>query len=254
MKKWYPGKYLGRRLDSTSSMDSSTTSSGTGQQQGHTSLDDDGKWYPGKYLGRKKNDSSSSSPSGSGSASHSSGRPMSTSSRTGAGAGPGEDDHHQLICIGCRYGETPGIQARGILKNLYKEYRSNNPSVPLLPPARLYSLSYGSLYGEGDKSERCLRRVDGQSAHTAGYLEILNKSDYATAIRVCNGGSESLREHCRPSYFTGAPPSLSLCLSLSLSLQYSLSNVSSLSSNPPHLSLKLLCFIATLTPSSRPPP
>jgi hypothetical protein len=201
MKKWYPGKYLGRRMDSTS-LDVSTHSSTS------TPVDDDGKWYPGKYLGRKKTDSTS------GATGNNSGTSHGTSSGSGShrSISASEDEHHQLICIGCRYGETPGVQARGILKNLYKEYRSKNISVPLLLPARSYVLCYGSLYGEGDKSERCLRRVDGQPAHTAGYLEILNKSDYATAIRVCNGGSESLREHCRPSYFTGRALSLSLSL------------------------------------------
>jgi hypothetical protein len=178
--KWYPGKYMGRRPESMSSTTSSSSVSPT--KAGES---DDGKWYPGKFLGRKKKDLNGMDSSQRSSSSHV------------------DEEEHQLICIGCRYGETPGIQAKGLLKNLYKEYRSQNLNARILSPAKSYSLSYGSLYGEGDKSEKCLRRVDGQPAHDAGYFEILNKSDFATAIRVCNGGSESLREHCRPSYITG---------------------------------------------------
>lgn len=184
-KKWYPGKYLGRRPESMSSTSSSTGSPNKIANETVTSPDD-GKWYPGKYLGRKKKDSNGLDSS-----------QRSSSSRIA------DDEDNQLICLGCRFGETPGIQAKGLLKNLYKEYRSHNQNNRILPPAKVYTLSYGSLYRAGEKSEKCLRRVDGQAAHDAGYFEILNKSDFATAIRVCSGGSESLREHCRPSYITG---------------------------------------------------
>jgi hypothetical protein len=203
---------MGRRPESMSSTTSSSSVSPT--KAGES---DDGKWYPGKFLGRKKKDSNGMDSSQRSSSSHV------------------DEEEHQLICIGCRYGETPGIQAKGLLKNLYKEYRSQNLNARILSPAKSYSLSYGSLYGEGDKSEKCLRRVDGQPAHDAGYFEILNKSDFATAIRVCNGGSESLREHCRPSYITGMTLLfLSLLLLLFLLLLDPLS---------PHLSLPRLVVL-----------
>lgn len=106
------------------------------------------------------------------------------------------------------------------------------------------------MYGEGDKSERCLRRVDGQVAHSSGYFEILNKSDYVTAIRVCDGGSETLREHCRPSYFARNIPPLS---------PFSSPSSSPFSYNPSLITLPLTslivlpqqCLYTTFDPSIR---
>ena len=47
------------------------------------------------------------------------------------------------------------------------------------------------------------------TAHSSGYLEILNKSDYVCAVKLWawTGGEESLpsfmREACRPCYVSG---------------------------------------------------
>jgi hypothetical protein len=45
-------------------------------------------------------------------------------------------------------------------------------------------------------------REDGSAAHTAGYFELINKSDFVCCVRVFQGGSEPLREASLPSYTT----------------------------------------------------
>jgi hypothetical protein len=105
-------------------------------------------------------------------------------------------------CSGCRRGETPG---EGLLHTIERALNAEEGK-GRFPPAQPIPVRLGSLYGDNDS--RAVR-LDGEPAHRYGYFEIVNKSSEMMAVKLIEGGSDSLREICRPSYLAGKTSELS---------------------------------------------
>lgn len=133
----------------------------------------DSGWYPGKYLGRKN-----------------------PHSPTSSGAAITTASEGNRACLGCRLGETPNERLRALLKDLHMN-QERPTGLMERSPAPTIALVRGSLYGEGTKT---MQRTDGSPAHSEGYFELFNKSDFVCCLRVIPAGSETYREACRPSY------------------------------------------------------
>ena len=101
-------------------------------------------------------------------------------------------------CIGCRMGESPCERVKTILKDRYVHIMQARTEPR--PASTQVTLHKGSLYGQ---SSKVLQRTDGNDAHTSGYIEILNKGDFAFCIKMFTTLSDIYRESSRPSYICG---------------------------------------------------
>lgn len=100
-------------------------------------------------------------------------------------------------CVFCQRGETPG---ENIVRLIQTAIERKGDKVSIFPPAQPLSILRGSLYGDDDSRSI---RLDGKPSHNFGYFEIVNKSNEMAAFKVIQGGGDSMRELCRPAYFTG---------------------------------------------------
>jgi hypothetical protein len=185
---FYVGKYVGRKDPRRPSEAAACAETGAGAGAGaaggsaaaaapaQTSpvAKDAGFWF-GKYVGRPN-------PKAPKDAAHPPKRSIDDSSR---------------FCLGCRMGEAPCERVKTVLKDRYVKVMSAR-SAPR-PASESIAIHKGTLYGE----TKVMQRTDGREAHTSGYIEILNKGDFAFCVKMFTTESDIYRESSRPSYVSG---------------------------------------------------
>lgn len=100
-------------------------------------------------------------------------------------------------CGGCRRGETPGLQISEIRKLLQGEEKARFGTHGY-PISEQINLIRDSLYTE-------LSTTSGDTAHSSGYFELVNKSEDMICIKVLAYGGNVYHEINRPCYLAIPP-------------------------------------------------